>query len=195
MESFPSPCDKGKGRKRKGDPEKWKRNQAKKERYSAKTLPKRLLCNHKKSFKCMSLKMSDIKLFFDNFYAQPDKLKQDAIILKQCVPKKQTREKERPRKLVTEKRGGDHVSMKSAHKKEAVMKFINSIPCQEPHYCRGHTKRYYLASELSINKLWKQYNLQATPDFKVKKGAQGQTFVQRVSNFHPNRNVKKMLTL
>lgn len=42
-------------------------------------------------------------------------------------------------KLLTEKRGGDHVSMKYAHKKEAVMKFINSIPCEEPHYCRGHS--------------------------------------------------------
>lgn len=72
-------------------------------------------------------------------------------------------------KLLQEKRGGDRVSQKNIHKKEAVMKFINSVPCTEPHYCRGNTTRYYLASELSINKLWKMYNSQAADDLKVKK--------------------------
>lgn len=32
--------------------------------------------------------MTDVKQFFDNFYAEPNKLKQDAFILKHCQPKK-----------------------------------------------------------------------------------------------------------
>lgn len=72
-------------------------------------------------------------------------------------------------KLLTEKRGGDRVSIKYIHKKEAIMKFINKIPCEEPHYCRGNTKRYYLPSELSISKLWRIYNSQAEHELKVKK--------------------------
>lgn len=30
--------------------------------------------------------MSDVKDFFETFYAQPDKQKQDAILLKHCMP-------------------------------------------------------------------------------------------------------------
>lgn len=189
-------------------------------RYSAKELPKRLLCRHKKTFKCMALKMCDLKLFFDNFYERPDKKTQDAFILKHCKAKKVMRRRTTTKKyteqtfqtkfyiyskaekkkvqvcqryfltvlqitkyrvqsvmkeyfekgkLLQEKRGGDRVSHKNVHKMEAVIKFINSIPCTEPHYCRGNTKRYYLASELSINKLWKLYDSQATEDLKVKK--------------------------
>ncbi|VVC87681.1 unnamed protein product [Leptidea sinapis] len=63
--------------------------------------------------------------------------------------------------LLTEKRGGDRVSQKNARKKLAVIGFIENLHCDEPHYCRGNTKRYYLSSELSINKLWRLYNTQA----------------------------------
>lgn len=36
-------------------------------------------------------------------------------------------------KLLSENRGGDHFSMKYTAKREAVMSFINKIPCEEPH--------------------------------------------------------------
>lgn len=164
--------------------------------------------------------MKDLKRFFDNFYAEPDKTKQDAYILKHCSPctvlrHRSTDAKYRKQdfqtkfyiysssqkkkvqvcqryfltvlqitkyrvqsvmkayyksgKLVDENRGGDRISIKFAAKKESIMSFINKIPCQEPHYCRGNTKRYYLASELSINKLHKEYNSTVHDDLKVKK--------------------------
>ncbi|XP_041989213.1 uncharacterized protein LOC121740540 [Aricia agestis] len=220
MDSYPSPVNNNSSRKRNAEPGKWKRNLAKRQRYSAKTLPKRLMCTHKKTFKCMSLKMSDVKDFFESFYAQPDKQKQDAMLLKHCTPitvkrrrctnsskakqRFQTKfyiySKSENKKvqvcqryfltilqitkyrvqrimkeyydtgnLLTENRGGDRVSMKYTAKREAIMSFINKIPCEEPHYCRGNTKRYYLSSELSINKLWKMYNSEAVDDLKVKK--------------------------
>lgn len=52
-------------------------------------------------------------------------------------------------------------------KKKAIMDFIGRLDCEEPHYCRGKTKRYYLPAELSINKLWLMYN-NSHPDLKVK---------------------------
>lgn len=189
-------------------------------RYSPKTLPRRLLCRHKKNFGCLTLSMKDVKLFYDNFYADPDKRKQDAYILKHCTPctvsrrrpvkskygkqdfqtkfyiycqslkkrvqvcqryfltvlqitkyRVQTVLKEyyKTGKLLSEKRGGDRISIKYAAKREAIINFINKIPCQEPHYCRGNTKRYYLSSELSINKLHHAYNAEVVDSLKVKK--------------------------
>lgn len=189
-------------------------------RYSSKNLPKRLLCRHKKGFGCLTLSMNDLKRFFDNFYADPDKQKQDAYILKHCTPctvsrRRPTKSKYGKQnfqtkfyiysnalkkkvqvcqryfltilqitkyrvqsvmkeyyntgKLLAENRGGDRISMKYAAKKEAIMNFVNTIPCQEPHYCRGNTKRYYLPSELSINKLHKAYNSKVNDELKVKK--------------------------
>ncbi|CAH2109213.1 unnamed protein product [Euphydryas editha] len=41
--------------------------------------------------------------------------------------------------------------------KKAINNFISKLNCEEPHYCRGKTKRYYLPAELSINKLWLKY--------------------------------------
>lgn len=70
--------------------------------------------------------------------------------------------------LIKENRGGDHVSQKNEIKKIGVMNFIEKLHCEEPHYCRGNTKRYYLSSELSINKLWQMYNDQAENEVKVK---------------------------
>ncbi|CAH2089032.1 unnamed protein product [Euphydryas editha] len=80
--------------------------------------------------------------------------------------------------LLKEKRGGDHVSHKHAHKKKAIMDFISKLNCEEPHYCRGKTKRYYLPAELSINKLWLMYNNSQTDNLKVKKSYFRNTFNQ-----------------
>lgn len=49
------------------------------------------------------------------------------------------------------------------------MDFIGELNCEEPHYCRGKSKRYYLPAELSINKLWRMYNNSQVDDLKVKK--------------------------
>lgn len=70
--------------------------------------------------------------------------------------------------LLKEKRGGDRISHRNTHKKMAVMSFIENLQCEEPHYCRGNTKRYYLSAELSINKLSRMYNNQAESELKVK---------------------------
>lgn len=70
--------------------------------------------------------------------------------------------------LIKENRGGDHVSQKNENKKIGVMNFIEKLHCEDSHYCRGNTKRYYLSSELSINKLWRMYNDQAENEIKVK---------------------------
>lgn len=86
-------------------------------------------------------------------------------------------------KLLSENRGGDHVSMKYTAKREAVMSFINKIPCEEPHYCRGNTKKYYLSSKLSINRLCKMYNSDAADGLKVKKSYFRSIFNTN-TNFH-----------
>ncbi|KAM3955420.1 uncharacterized protein ACR2FA_010691 [Aphomia sociella] len=70
--------------------------------------------------------------------------------------------------LIKENRGGDRVSQKNRQKKIEVMNFIEKLHCEEAHYCRGNTRRYYLSSELSINKLWRLYNAQAESNVKVK---------------------------
>ncbi|KAJ8706277.1 hypothetical protein PYW08_006831 [Mythimna loreyi] len=70
--------------------------------------------------------------------------------------------------LLNEKRGGDRVSHKNMEKKRAVMSFIEKLHCEEPHYCRGNTKRLYLSAELSINKLYRLYNSQVESELKVK---------------------------
>lgn len=79
---------------------------------------------------------------------------------------------------VKEKRGGDHKSHLFIRKKEAVMSFINLFHVEEAHYCRGKSQRHYLAAELSINKMFKQYNDQQIEEsLKVKRG-----FFRRVFN-------------
>lgn len=72
---------------------------------------------------------------------------------------------------VKEKRGRDHKSHLFERKKKAVMTFINLFHVDEGHYCRGKSQRHYLAAELSINKMFKQYNAQQTEEcLKVKRG-------------------------
>ncbi|CAH2089031.1 unnamed protein product [Euphydryas editha] len=90
MDCFPVPVNNNSARKRQRNPETWKRNIAKVQRYSPKTLPKRPLCKHRKKFECLSISMRDIKEFHDGFYKFQDKSKQDAFILKHCSIK-QTR--------------------------------------------------------------------------------------------------------
>ncbi|CAH2101311.1 unnamed protein product [Euphydryas editha] len=72
-------------------------------------------------------------------------------------------------KFPIEKRGGDRMSHKFKDKKENVIKFIKTFKCSEAHYCRGNSRRMYLPSELSINKMAKMYNDQAQENLKVKK--------------------------
>lgn len=65
---------------------------------------------------------------------------------------------------VTETRGGDHRSQKSAVKKQLVREFIKKLRGKESHYSRKKSKRIYLDGELNINKLWKMYNNSQTDD-------------------------------
>lgn len=71
-------------------------------------------------------------------------------------------------KFPAENRGGDHKSHKYSAKKQSVINFIKTFKCSEAHYCRGNSKRLYLPSELSINKMAKIYNKQATENLQVK---------------------------
>ena len=69
----------------------------------------------------------------------------------------------------SERRGGDRVSQKSAHKKQAIKNFIESITCCETHYARNKTViRRYLPCELNIVKLWKMYNSEVGEHLIVK---------------------------
>nr|CAH7744237.1 unnamed protein product [Callosobruchus chinensis] len=71
--------------------------------------------------------------------------------------------------LPAERRGGDRVSQRSLHKKQAIRNFIESITCCETHYARNKTVlRRYLPCELSIVKLWKMYNSRIGEHLKVK---------------------------
>lgn len=68
-----------------------------------------------------------------------------------------------------ESRGGDHRSSQYFAKKRSVIEYIKKFKCIEVHYCRGKTKRQYLPSELSINKMHSMYCDQITdPDLQVK---------------------------
>lgn len=68
-----------------------------------------------------------------------------------------------------EKRGGDNWSSKYVGKTEAIVTFIKTLECESSHYCRGSSKRQYLKAGLSINKLFRFYNNQASNDLKVKR--------------------------
>lgn len=56
-----------------------------------------------------------------------------------------------------EKRGGDHVSVKSIDKKNIVREFIGKLTGRESHYNRKKSKRIYLAADLNIKKLHNMY--------------------------------------
>lgn len=69
-----------------------------------------------------------------------------------------------------ESRGGDRKSSKFFAKKRSVIEFVRKFRCVEVHYCRGKTKRQYLPSELSINKIHSMYCNQVTdPNLQVKR--------------------------
>jgi hypothetical protein len=69
-----------------------------------------------------------------------------------------------------EKRGGDTRSAVYAERKQAVINFIKLHKVAELHYCRASIKcRSHLASELSVNKMWRNYNDNADPQLKVKR--------------------------
>nr|CAI5839120.1 unnamed protein product [Callosobruchus analis] len=78
-------CD----RKKKVQPEKWKRNVEKARRYHQTMLPEYPVCRHQTtSYQCGSLSMEDIKLFHQTFYANTSKIAQDTFILKYATVKK-----------------------------------------------------------------------------------------------------------
>ncbi|CAH1643163.1 unnamed protein product [Spodoptera littoralis] len=169
----------GRGRKRKREPEKWKANRAKIERYSSQSLPGKITCNHNsKSFGCKNLRVKDQLDFHRAFYATPIKKNQDALILKCCSVNKTNRK--RPTKnyvmrnffangiLPNEKRGGVHKYKKYSTQRQAVYSFIKSLKCVGAHYCRGTTtQRKYLPSELNIKKLYKMF-IEKNPNSPVK---------------------------
>lgn len=68
-----------------------------------------------------------------------------------------------------ERRGGDRKSVKFLAKTNSVISFIKKFKTLEVHYCRSRTKRQYLPSELSINKMYAMYCEQVTDnDLQVK---------------------------
>ncbi|CAH1100564.1 unnamed protein product [Psylliodes chrysocephalus] len=69
--------------------------------------------------------------------------------------------------MPVENRGGDRVKNKNLHKKNKIIDFIKTFSIIESHYCRGHSSREYLSSDLSINKMWKMFNTKF-PEYAVK---------------------------
>jgi hypothetical protein len=78
--------------------------------------------------------------------------------------------------LPKENRGGDHKTKKYLKKKKAVITFIKKYRCLESHYCRSHSIRLYLSSDLSIRKMYKQYQLETQENLKVKESYFRQIF-------------------
>ena len=66
-----------------------------------------------------------------------------------------------------ETRGGDQRSGPNKGKRQAVIQFIQKFHGRESHYSRNKNKRLYLSPELSIQKMWKMYNLEASNESKV----------------------------
>lgn len=67
-----------------------------------------------------------------------------------------------------ENRGGDTRSPKYRKIREEVKAFIDKLQPVDSHYCRRKSTRLYLPTELSISKLWQNYNSAALPEMKVK---------------------------
>ncbi|CAH1099090.1 unnamed protein product [Psylliodes chrysocephalus] len=91
-----SPVNPARARKRIKQPLKWKRNVAKRLKYSAKSLPTFPECGHKsKAFMCATLKMKDLFKFHKKFHENLTKTSQDNFILKymSLVPIKRRRHK------------------------------------------------------------------------------------------------------
>lgn len=63
---------------------------------------------------------------------------------------------------IKENRGGDRVSSRSVEKKNKLGEWIKGLKGTESHYSRGKSKRIYLHSEISIGKLRRLYNKQAS---------------------------------
>ncbi|XP_069354794.1 uncharacterized protein [Maniola hyperantus] len=77
-----------KGRKRKSQPDLWKKNKLKEQRYTPHDLPVFPKCRHNtKSLKCGSLLMGDLMNIHKHFYFKKNKIHQDNFILKNCVTK------------------------------------------------------------------------------------------------------------
>lgn len=64
------------------------------------------------------------------------------------------------------KNRGDRKTAKFEGKQTAVQEFINSFKSIESHYCRFSSRRCYLPSDLSIEKMFKMYNNQCSPEDK-----------------------------
>lgn len=63
-------------------------------RYSAKSLPNKVTCNHdNKTYSCKQLKVRDLLDFHRSFYAKPVKSYQDTLILKYCSVNKTNRKR------------------------------------------------------------------------------------------------------
>jgi hypothetical protein len=80
---------------------------------------------------------------------------------------------------LTEKRGGDRKTSKFANRINSIIKFVRRFPSIEAHYCRSKTKRQYLSSNLSINKMSKMYNESVCDSLKVKSSYFRKVFVTK----------------
>lgn len=79
---------------RKKQPETWKKNVNKKNKYKPSSMPTYPTCDHEgKTFMCKTLSMAEIKKFHEVFYQKYDKQYQDNFLLKymQIVPVKRRR--------------------------------------------------------------------------------------------------------
>ncbi|KAL0879787.1 hypothetical protein ABMA27_003498 [Loxostege sticticalis] len=85
LAQFVKKCDPKYARKRPRNPQNWKREQERQERYKPKSLPKFPSCNHnQKSFRCMLVTCQDIRKFHKKFYKCKTKLDQDNFLIRYC---------------------------------------------------------------------------------------------------------------
>ncbi|CAH2096686.1 unnamed protein product [Euphydryas editha] len=85
MDCSPTPVTNRHSRKRQRDPSNWKRNVAKRLRYSSKSAPERVCEHSTKAFQCDKLTMGQMMKLHQNFYSHTEKKDQDALILKYCT--------------------------------------------------------------------------------------------------------------
>nr|CAH7716063.1 unnamed protein product [Callosobruchus chinensis] len=77
---------------------------------------------------------------------------------------------------VIDKRGGDRKTARLAKKTSKVIEFASNLKACESHYARSKSKRLYLPSILSINKLFRMHSDSVDENLKVEK-----TFFPKIS--------------
>ncbi|XP_063219455.1 uncharacterized protein LOC134545805 [Bacillus rossius redtenbacheri] len=126
----------GKGRKKRALKDSWKRNVAKRMRYSAPSFPRPPSCNHKaaEAYRCSEVTYQDVRRMHQRFYGHHDREGQQNFILHHVV-------------VCTPKRGRSRNRNSDFHRKKVSTKYL--IPCLNG----SHTVNIQVCKKLFIQTL------------------------------------------